>query len=352
MTITTECKCCGQEFSWEKPALGRMRLYCSRVCRDGRNNSKVIHSCCKVCGGDLPERKQTDRPGRRAHFCSLKCRAAWSTNYRKPRIGKVHHRECRVCMKQFETKISQHHTCSSVCQKKWKVLVARNNRNTPLGVANCEHCGHMFDVTINKRRFCSHSCRGANTAPKTAGEKLQLKKWKAISERRRKCSSCGHAYLESLKHPHRTMCRGCRHVAIERNRRRTCEDCGVVYERQKYQSGKRCSACSEERKREVMRECRNRRKHRMRAKQKGGDLFVSRDIFKRDLWRCYLCGVKVKVYATKRNMPDEATIDHVVPVSKGGEHSLSNCRCACRECNTAKGARLPERQGAVSFWDR
>lgn len=35
------------------------------------------------------------------------------------------------------------------------------------------------------------------------------------------------------------------------------------------------------------------------------------------------------------------TIDHVIPLSRGGTNELSNLRPACRECNMAKGNRLP-----------
>jgi 5-methylcytosine-specific restriction endonuclease McrA len=35
-------------------------------------------------------------------------------------------------------------------------------------------------------------------------------------------------------------------------------------------------------------------------------------------------------------------IDHVVPVSRGGSDRVSNLALACRTCNEAKGALLPE----------
>lgn len=39
----------------------------------------------------------------------------------------------------------------------------------------------------------------------------------------------------------------------------------------------------------------------------------------------------------------EATeIDHVLPVSRGGEHDINNVAPACRSCNASKGARTPE----------
>lgn len=39
---------------------------------------------------------------------------------------------------------------------------------------------------------------------------------------------------------------------------------------------------------------------------------------------------------------EEATLDHVEPVSKGGESDFENLACACRPCNTAKGALTAE----------
>ncbi len=35
--------------------------------------------------------------------------------------------------------------------------------------------------------------------------------------------------------------------------------------------------------------------------------------------------------------PQRATVDHVVPVSKGGGHHFENLVIACRACNEAKG---------------
>lgn len=34
------------------------------------------------------------------------------------------------------------------------------------------------------------------------------------------------------------------------------------------------------------------------------------------------------------------TVDHTIPVSKGGEHSPHNVVPACIECNSKKGAKL------------
>lgn len=53
----------------------------------------------------------------------------------------------------------------------------------------------------------------------------------------------------------------------------------------------------------------------------------------RDRDRCGVCGRKVNV--------KERSIDHIVPVSKGGEHSYANTRLAHRRCNSSRGNRGP-----------
>lgn len=57
-------------------------------------------------------------------------------------------------------------------------------------------------------------------------------------------------------------------------------------------------------------------------------------ILKRDgLW-CYLCESEVE--------SDDIHFDHVVPLSKGGEHSMANIRVTHSRCNLSKGDRLLE----------
>jgi 5-methylcytosine-specific restriction endonuclease McrA len=53
----------------------------------------------------------------------------------------------------------------------------------------------------------------------------------------------------------------------------------------------------------------------------------------RDGWRCAYCGVETCF--TGRDGP-RATVDHVVPKSKGGLNHMANCVVACEACNNAK----------------
>lgn len=56
------------------------------------------------------------------------------------------------------------------------------------------------------------------------------------------------------------------------------------------------------------------------------------EVFKRDGFVCRYCGRK----------PPEVVlhVDHLLPVSKGGENELGNLISACRDCNAGKSARL------------
>ena len=48
---------------------------------------------------------------------------------------------------------------------------------------------------------------------------------------------------------------------------------------------------------------------------------------------CHYCGQTV--------LPKELTLDHVVPLARGGRSSKGNCVPACKECNSRKKDLLP-----------
>ena len=48
---------------------------------------------------------------------------------------------------------------------------------------------------------------------------------------------------------------------------------------------------------------------------------------------CYYCGRIV--------LPKELTMDHIVPIARGGRSTKGNVVAACKECNNAKKQLLP-----------
>ena len=80
------------------------------------------------------------------------------------------------------------------------------------------------------------------------------------------------------------------------------------------------------------------RRARMKGARTGGSVFLS-EIIERDGTDCHLCGRPVDMTLAWPSR-DSKSVDHVVPLSKGGAHELSNCALAHMGCNSSKGARL------------
>lgn len=110
---------------------------------------------------------------------------------------------------------------------------------------------------------------------------------------------------------------------------RPCAECGqpYIYPRRRY--------CSEHcRIKAVNRD----NQHRRRTAKRTGDRITIRALGERDLWRCHICGDAVTVRQGRSR--SAASIDHVIPVTRGGEHVWSNVRLAHIGCNARKGNRI------------
>lgn len=51
---------------------------------------------------------------------------------------------------------------------------------------------------------------------------------------------------------------------------------------------------------------------------------------------CYICGVETITDVKYKSEPNYRQVEHVIPLSRGGEHSYRNCRIVCLKCNTSK----------------
>lgn len=56
---------------------------------------------------------------------------------------------------------------------------------------------------------------------------------------------------------------------------------------------------------------------------------------------CHYCGNRFK--------PQELTMDHVVPIARGGVSSKKNCVPCCKSCNTAKGNKTNSEMAVSKF---
>ena len=60
-------------------------------------------------------------------------------------------------------------------------------------------------------------------------------------------------------------------------------------------------------------------------------------------WKCHYCRRPMR--AAHSDWPDRATVDHRLPVSRGGTNHKANTVAACARCNTFKGS-MTEREFA------
>ncbi|MBK9321921.1 MAG: HNH endonuclease [Bdellovibrionaceae bacterium] len=73
--------------------------------------------------------------------------------------------------------------------------------------------------------------------------------------------------------------------------------------------------------------------HQKREKAKAKELRISQ-WWKQQLGTglCYHCGQKFK--------PSELTMDHVIPIARGGKSNKKNCVPSCKDCNSKKGYKM------------
>lgn len=94
---------------------------------------------------------------------------------------------------------------------------------------------------------------------------------------------------------------------------------------------------------------RKRRLHAIEA-TRGNTRFVRQFLLEQQGWRCAGCDRLMSVYQGRAAMtrPEQATLDHIHPRSRGGTDGRRNLQMMCRDCNCRKGNTLPgigERQG-------
>lgn len=197
----------------------------------------------------------------------------------------------------------------------------------------CLHCGAQFTAKRRDSKWCSKACgaryRRANPSATCSADGCDKG-----SIAKHLCSThYNRTFGEAVRHPRQTV---------------ECVVCGTTVRRRKDSEGRYQPTCSVE--------CRAIVQHgstaspregfqwrsdvRVRARRHGCRIIEEFDrevIFDRDGWLCQECGIQC-------NTPDPydrtaATIDHVIPLSSGGEHSRRNVQTLCLSCNSRKSDR-------------
>lgn len=299
-----KCEYCGKEFE-RKSSRGRVPKYCSRECCQSadRDNKRITYvgkreEVCRQCGKKLPKFK--------TRFCSNYCR-----EIQEGRHHGLLQKVCVVCGSKFETQKSRQKTCSTECSK-------YNENHRP------------YDSEKERLRYLKEHPDARSMDEIKAASQVRLAKLTIEREQRAQEREKERAAIRAKKEEIKQA-----NIAYwhEYNEVHECEDCGEKYIAH-FPLAKYCPACKK-------------RKERARSKHRYDGIAIDKDITlgklaKRDNNICWICGLFVD-WTDKR--PGNNTtvvgdmypsIDHIIPISKGGMHSWDNVALAHMKCNSWK----------------
>lgn len=251
---------------------------------------------CSNCGCFFTPKKLKQK------YCSVGC-----ANEAQRKTGKADH-ICLNCGEKYAWSDGHPHKfCSRDCWREWQKAhrVKKVSKEKITYTRKCECCGKEFSTKISNQKYCSLECRCEADSKRDRDEREK----KYIS-RTYVCKECGTVFTTKFTDTHSVFC---------------CKSCAEKHDRRiEHQS---------ERHRKYMRRFKSQREKQIR------DNFVENvsynSIYKRDRGICQICGLPV-VYDKHADNNWSGTIDHIVPVSLNGEHSMKNCQLAHRLCNSLK----------------
>lgn len=246
---------------------------------------------CATCGA------QIDNPKPLQKYCDRRCKDRRSRS-RPERISSITY-QCWWCGVDYHPKrIEQNKCCSRECGFKWKGFALRA-RSGSLTVKHRVHkfkclvCQGPHSSHISTQRICSDDCRKeyARQQAKISYECLR-------NVEPRNCAECGVSFTPAYGTKRRKFCSD---KCARRNHKRTA-----------------------------------RKRERALLRQAQVEPVNPIKVFERDGWRCCHCGTRTprRLRGTYDDRAPE--MDHIEPLSQGGEHSYRNTQCLCRRCNAAK----------------
>lgn len=244
----------------------------------------------------------------RSRYCSKLCRNLYS--YHHP--GTLHESTCRRCNKVFRPKLKSRTTfCSRECAfSDWKL---NGKQNQKFSERQCALCKKPFIPTATVDRCVK--CRAVRKALKKHDSTHKMKPLTKSSRR-------GMVIFQHLHQPRKNP---------------ACKSCGIELELRIHGQGKQfqfCAACSKENGKDA--KSASKRLRKARAITQFVERVVRKQIYQRDGWKCGICGKGVNKRA-KVPHPLAKTIDHIIPLSKGGTHEPKNVRLAHFICNSKRG---------------
>lgn len=271
---------------------------------------------------------------------------------------------CRDCGATFQHESSDGRRTKKYCKSCRLERVRINLLN---------HARKRRAKTVPKQRACldcptdltgaparAVRCKPCSTARRTEAQRVYQAQYRADNPKVAEffCATCGAKIDREGRCGIATYCDGCRPAARKacqqradaklRERRGTtmathCFYCGVEFDEPRFRAKapNRCDECQKDRHRAYIRSYWAKQPrgfdHVRRARKMGlgFERFKHMEIFDRDRWRCGICRRHIG-RQFRWPHPMSVSLDHKVPLSKGGPHSRSNTQAAHLRCNLRK----------------
>ena len=292
------CSYCGKSFTSYYIA---KIPYCSKECKK-ESTRRICEECGKVY---YPRQKKAN-----TRFCSREC----LDNYRHRKSIETRTRICETCGKAFimrgmsgkgnRGEVNEGRFCSYECRGVWRHSQRKAFPSCEVHFIKCDICDKLF-LSRRGHKRCSKECDhaywikyGRLNYRENAEQECAMRRDRYEPELKIEllCKQCGNVFMGN--HGNSYCSKVCRQAAKQgRKAKRRAEKAGVFYEP-----------------------------------------VNPLRVFKRDGWRCQLCGKKLNPKHKGTYRDDAPELDHIIPWAQGGEHSYRNTQLACRKCNEEKGA--------------
>ena len=236
---------------------------------------------------------------------------------------------CKRCGTNFERKSVTGLPptfCSYECSKKWhgeERAIQKGQIYAPAGDRQCLRCGNKFFTQRGGTvKYCAE-CRPIVNLDRARDANERRKAIGAVTHvaKARLCLWCHVSFVPQWENRDKQH-----YCSSTCNRRGNAEHKKVGRRKRNNEGG-----CPDHRARRSLRRMYG---HVPEGAFEHVDPLV---VFERDHWTCAICGKRIDAQA---KFPDvmSASVDHVVPLSKGGAHLYANVRATHYECNRRKGA--------------
>lgn len=277
---------------------------------------------CKHCGTEFVKRAGHQK------YCGTECRYECGRKD-KPEL-KEYSKKCRNCELEFITSQTNKIYCKAECKREYYAKVRKEKRSLDTS-RRCTECGRRLPKHASK--YCADKCFD-----------VSRERYYKNRQHNSSCKECGSKFLTNELH--QKFCS--QNCAIESRRIHplaTCERCGEEFASKPERANKFCDrGCYLEQiggtawmeRPDGFNRARN-ETHIRRAKRYGADYeTINVDkLFNDSEWVCGICNESVDKYLPYPN-PESASLDHIIPLSKGGTHTLKNVQLAHLGCNRDK----------------